>query len=116
MRNLTKYSVLAISVLAASLLNEFVIGQITSLYKERSYLSVLIGMIATVFVFVPIIGLLGKYIKKFSNEYIRRSKNLGKSRMTGLLIGMGIAFILLFILFANVRHNFDVISDIKSLF
>ena len=64
----TKYAALIISILSASLVNEFVVKYIKSYYQEHTYQSVLIGMLVTVIVFVPLFSFLGKWINKASKD------------------------------------------------
>lgn len=111
----TKYATLVISILTASLLNEYIVNVINSYYKERTYLSVLIGMLVTVLVFVPMFGLVRSFMDKASKSYLKASKKVAKKSSTGLLVGFLIAFIVLFVFFAKIRHNIDVLANIATV-
>jgi len=111
----TKYAAIIISVLAASLINEYVVKLINSYYKEATYTSVLIGMAVTIFVFVPLFGIVGKWIGKASKSYLKASKKVAKKNSNGLLIGFLIAFAILFVLFAEIRHNINIVEKLDAL-
>ena len=110
----TKYATIVISILSASLINEYVVKLINSYYKESTYKSVLIGMAVTILVFVPMFGFVGKWIGKASKTYLKASKKVAKKSSNGLFFGFLIAFAILFVLFANIRHNIDVFSDLRA--
>ena len=112
----TKYATIIISVLTASLINEYVVGLINSYYKESTYVSVLIGMTVTILIFVPMFGLVGKWISKVSKSYLKASKKVAKKSSNGLFFGFVVAFVILFILFAKIRHDIDVIANLITLF
>lgn len=112
---LTKYATIIISVLSASLLNEYIVNYINSYYKERSYLSVLIGMLVTVAVFVPVYGVISKWMNTASKKYLKASKKVAKKDSTGIIVGFLIAFSILFILFAKIRHHIDVLAELDNL-
>lgn len=108
----TKYATIIISVLTASLINEYVVKLINSYYKDSTYASVLIGMAVTILIFVPMFGLVGKWISKASKSYLKASKKVAKKSSNGLIFGFLIAFVILFVLFAKIRHNIDVITNL----
>ena len=83
----TKYATIVLSVLAASLINEFIVGYVNSYYKEPNYTSVLIGMLVTVVIYVPLFGLVGTWMSKASKSYLKASKKAASSSSKGLLIG-----------------------------
>lgn len=111
----TKYAAIIISVLAASLINEYIVKLINSYYKEATYTSVLIGMGVTVLVFVPLFGIVGKWIGKASKSYLKASKKVASKSSNGLFVGFLIAFVILFVLFAEIRHNIDVLGRMSAL-
>jgi len=111
----TKYATIIISVLTASLINEYVVELINSYYKEATYTSVLIGMAVTILVFVPLFGIVGKWIGKASKSYLKASKKVTKKSSNGLFIGFFIAFVILFILFAKIRHDIDILEKLNAL-
>ncbi|MGB0897399.1 MAG: hypothetical protein ACPGU9_09170 [Flavobacteriaceae bacterium] len=110
----TKYATIVISVLAASLVNEYLVKLVNSYYKEGTYVSVLIGMIVTVIIFVPMFGFVKGLMDKASKSYLKASKKIAKKNSTGLLLGFLIAFAILFVFFAQVRHNIDVIGRLSA--
>ena len=114
-RKITKYAALIISILSASLINEYIVKLIKGYYQESSYKSVAIGMLVTIIVFVPLFKILGKWINTVSKKYIKTGKKVASNSTTGLWISFLIAMLVLFVLFAQIRHGLDVISDIKSI-
>jgi len=110
----TKYATLIISILTASLLNEYIVGYVNSHYKSRTYLSVLIGMAVTLLIFVPVFGIVRKWMDTATKTYLKTSKKIAKKNNTGLFWGFLIAFAVLFVLFAKIRHGIDVLSRINS--
>jgi len=110
----TKYAAIVISVLTASLINEYVVKSVNSYYKDVTYLSVLVGMAITVLIFVPMFGLVGKWIGKASKSYLKASKKVAKKSSNGLFFGFLIAFAILFVLFAKIRHNIDVLTNLMN--
>ncbi|MGB1270137.1 MAG: hypothetical protein ACPG45_10415 [Flavobacteriaceae bacterium] len=111
----TKYATLVISILTASLVNEYFVKLINSYYKAGTYMSVLIGMIVTVLIFVPMFGFVKRMMDKASKSYLKASKKIAKKNSTGLFFGFLIAFGVLFILFAQIRHNIDVLGKLSAV-
>lgn len=111
----TKYATIIISILTASLINEYIVKLVNSYYKEPTYTSVLIGMMVTVLIYVPLFGLIGKWINQASKSYLKASKKVSSSNSRGLLIGFLIAFVILFIFFAKIRHGLDVVTKLSHL-
>ena len=114
-RKITKYAALVISILIASLLNEFIVKLIKGYYQESSYKSVAIGMVVTLIVFVPLFKILGKWINTVSKKYIKTGKKVASNSTTGLWVSFLIALLILFILFAKIRHGLDVVSDLNRI-
>ena len=110
LRKTSKYAVVIISVLIASLLNEYIIKHLNEYYKDKTYLSILITMLVTVFVFVPMYGITSKLTQRFSKAYLKRSKGISKNSWIGLILGFLIAFVILFVFYGFVRHNVDVLK------
>ncbi len=113
-RQTTKYAIYAVAVLCAALINEYIIKYVKEHVNQQGYILVLIDMIIVVLIFAPAFALVTKYTKKLSKAYMKTSKKMSSNK-NGTLLGFTIAVFILFILYANLRHNIDVISDIKSL-
>ena len=111
MKHLTKFSVYSITILTAYLVSEYFVNYLNSMYKEKTYSSVLIGMGVILIVYYPIVTLLDKYIQKMSKTYIKQSKALHKNSKVGVFLGFSIAFFVLFVLFALVWHDLNLIGD-----
>lgn len=111
---LTKYATIIISILTASLLNEYIVNYVGTYYKSRTYLSVLIGMFVTIAIFVPIFGIVKKSMDSAAKSYLKSTKKIAKKNNAGLFWGFLIAFSILFVLFAKIRHGIDVIGEAKS--
>ncbi|WP_299607455.1 hypothetical protein [uncultured Aquimarina sp.] len=113
-RQLTKFAIYAIAVLCAALINEFVIKLVKKQIHEQGYLLVLIDMLIVVLIFAPAFALVSKYTKKLSKAYLKTSKKVSSSK-NGNLLGFTVAMIILFVLFAYLRHNINVIQDLKTI-
>ncbi|MCK8523426.1 hypothetical protein M0D21_17725 [Aquimarina sp. D1M17] len=111
----TQYAIYAVAVLCAALINEYIIKYVKKHIDQQGYLLVLIDMIIVVLIFAPAFAFVSKYTKKFSQAYLKTSKKFSTSNKRGTLLGFTIAIFILFILYAHLRHNIDVINDIKSL-
>ncbi|WP_025739549.1 hypothetical protein [Aquimarina pacifica] len=113
-RKFTQYAIYAVAVLCAALINEYIIRYVKKHIDQQGYLLVLIDMLIIVLIFAPAFALVGKYTKKLSKSYLKTSKKISNSS-NGTLLGFTVAIIILFILYANLRHNINVLSDIKGI-
>ncbi|MDY8138044.1 hypothetical protein [Aquimarina sp. 2201CG5-10] len=113
-RRTTKYAIYAVAVLCAALINEYIIKYVKKHIDVQGYLLVLVDMLIIVLIFAPAFALVNTYTKKLSKAYIKTSKKFSSNK-NGILIGFTVAIIILFILFAHLRHNLSVIRDLKSL-
>tara|TARA_B100000809_G_scaffold47310_1_gene41921 strand:- start:322 stop:672 length:351 start_codon:yes stop_codon:yes gene_type:complete len=116
MKQLTKFTVYSTTILTAYLISEFLVGFLNSYYKENTYSSVAIGMLVVLIVYFPIVTFLDKYIKQMSKSYVNKSKTLNKNSGLGIIIGFLIMFFVLFILFALVWHDLNLLKDLKNMF
>ena len=112
----SKYAALIISILSASLINEYIVKYINSYYKDHSYKSVLIGMAVTVVVFVPLFSVVGKWLTKASKSYVKAGKKVASNNWIGLFVSFIIALAILFVFFAEIRHGLHVTNALKQLF
>ncbi|UOB18543.1 hypothetical protein [Abyssalbus ytuae] len=115
-RRQTKYAALVISILSASLINEYLLKLIKSYYEEPTYKSVVIGMLATLIVFFPLFNFLSKWIGKVSKVYVNTGKRVSSARNIGLYVSFIFALFILFVLYAQNRHGLDVLARLKQLF
>ncbi|PKV51973.1 hypothetical protein ATE84_4073 [Aquimarina sp. MAR_2010_214] len=113
-RKTTKYAIYAVAVLSAALINEYILKYVKKHIDQQGYLLVLIDMLVIVLIFAPAFALVTNYAKKISKVYLKTSKKIS-SRNNGILLGFIVAILILFILYANLRHNINVIHDLKSL-
>ena len=111
----TKYAALIISILTASLVNEYILKLIKSYYEEPTYQSVAIGMLATIIIFVPLFSILNKWINSATKVYIKTGKKVTANSKTGLYMSFLIALFILFILYAKLRHGIDVLGRLNRL-
>ncbi|MDH7448100.1 hypothetical protein [Aquimarina sp. 2201CG14-23] len=114
-KQFTKFAIYAIAVLCAALIKEFVIKYVKEYIHEEGYLLVAIDMLLVILIFAPAFALVSKYTKKLSKVYLKTSKKVSSSK-NGNLLGFVVAIIILFILFAYLRHNINVIQDLKTMF
>ena len=81
----------------------------------HGYLLVIVDMLIVILIFAPAFTFVSKYTKKLSKVYVKTSKKISNSK-NGNLLGFAVALIILFILFAYLRHNINVIEDLKTIF
>ncbi len=110
-----RYAVYILTILIANYLSEIFFEHLNQ-FKERNYLTVLLGMGIIVAVYVPLFGFLEKYLKKASKSYMSGSKSIAKNSKQGMLIGFGVGFLVLFYLYAKLWFKLDLVTDITSLF
>src|SRR5690606_9632879 len=115
-RKQIRYASLIISILSASLLNEYILKILKSYYAEPTYQSVAIGMLITLLIFVPIVSFLGKWVGKASKTYLLAGKTISANRTRGLYISFVIAMAILFFLYAKYRHGMDILSRLSQMF
>ncbi|WMJ71852.1 hypothetical protein RCC89_01500 [Cytophagaceae bacterium ABcell3] len=116
-RKLTKYAVVVLAIWLAKLIYAYAHGVIHH-YTEVSgspYASTALSMLAIILIFYPVFHYLDKYFKKTSQKYIQTSKKVTKSSFWGLVLGFGIAVFLLFMAFANVWYDRNLIQDLGAL-
>lgn len=113
-RQTTKYAIYTVAVLSAALINEYILKYVRKHIDQQGYLLVVIDMLVIVLIFAPAFALITNYAKKISKVYLKTSKKFS-SRNNGILLGFIAAILILFILYANLRHNINVINDLKSL-
>ena len=110
-RYLTRFFVYTITILLATLLSEWLVSLIQT---EKTYKYVAVRMIVVLFIFVPIVSFLEKYIKAVSNKYVKESKNSFKNRYLGLFIGYFIILMIIFGFFAKIFINRNLLEDLAS--
>jgi len=109
-----KFSIYAIAILSATLINQYIIDYIKQFINVQGYLFVAIDMFIVVTIFAPAFYLVSKYTKKVSVAYFRTTRKI-TSDFSGVIIGVASALILLFILFSIRRHQLNIIKDIGHL-
>ncbi len=114
-KKITQYAIYAVAVLCAALINEHIIKYVKKHIDQQGYLLVLIDMLIVVLIFAPAFGLVTKYTKKLSNAYLKTSKKFSASNKNGTMLGFIIAIFILFILYASLRHNLNVVDDLRSM-
>lgn len=113
LRKETKYGVYAISVLIASFMRLFLSKIISNYIPEGTYLSVLIDMLIIILVFIPVIRIIEKLTKKATTKYLDTAKKATKrNKRVGLYIALSTAFFIMFILFALVKYDLNVFTDL----
>ena len=112
LRIITKYALLIITVILGLILKGVIANWIKNFYDDGSYLAIFIDMMVAVFVFIPLFGIVSEYTKKFSKEYLAQAKKIGKNRWIGFLIGFLIAFLILYIAYAFVKFDVNILKDL----
>ncbi len=114
-QKLTKYAIFALTILIASLLSDYLVQLISDKFVDHSYQGVAIEMCIVVIVYYPAFTLIEKLVLQVSKKYVSSSKKAVKSSNFGLLIGFGVAVLILFYFFAKIKHNMDLIEDFKNM-
>ncbi|MBP2833655.1 hypothetical protein J8281_15775 [Aquimarina sp. U1-2] len=114
-RKRTQYAVFAVAALCAALINQYIIKYVKAHINQQGYVLVLLDMIIVVLIFAPAFALVTKYTKKLSQTYLKTSKRFSSKRSNGTFLGFIIAIFILFILYANIRHDINVIEDLTKL-
>ena len=112
-RKILKYSIYAIAILSATLINQLIVDYIKQNIHLHGYLLVLADMLVVLIIFTPAFTLVSKYTKKISAAYVKTSKKVNTKN--GNVFAVLIALALLFVFFAMLRHNINVINDLKLL-
>ena len=102
---ITKNGIYLIAVLAANLLADFLISELFDVLQKKSWENVGFRMLVIAIVFIPVMALLEPIIAKVSKKYMQQSKRVGKSNLTGTLIGLSIAIGALYLGYAYVWYN-----------
>lgn len=80
------------------------------------YKNVALGMLVMVAVYYPMTLLLEKYFQKFSSRILSKSKKITKSSTIGMLIGFSIAIFVLFVCYAKVWYDWNVLDSLWRKF
>lgn len=116
LRTQTKYAVYIITVLGAALLSVYLEKNISPFIPKGSYLTVLLDILLLLLVFIPVMKLVEKFVKKATTGYVDTAKTVSRSSRVGLYLAFAIALIVLFGLFAIVKYDLTPIADLKALF
>lgn len=113
-RRVTRFATVALTILTAYLISEYLLIFMEDYKEGRTYKSVFISMLIIVAIYYPALTVLEKYIKKLSAEYVKTTKGVAKNNFVGLFIGFFIAFFILFSLFAHVWYDLNIIKDLSN--
>lgn len=114
-QKLTKYAIFTLTVLIASLISDYLVQFVSSEFVDHSYKGVAIEMCIIIIVYYPAFTIIEKFVLQASKKFVSSSKKAVKSSNFGLLIGFGIAVLILFYLFAKIKHDMDLFDDLKNL-
>ena len=110
---LNKLLITVLTILVVSLVANFLKAEVEEYYRDKNiYKSVLLGMGIMVVIYYPMTILLNKYFTKLTKKYLTKSKKIAKSNSIGVIIGFLIAIFVLFICYAYVWYDINVISDL----
>lgn len=116
-RKLNKLLVTILTILVVTLIAIYLRKRIDAYFSNgRSYQSVGVGMALMVAVYYPMTKLMTKYLGPISKSYLSGSKKLAKTNRTGVIIGFLMAIFVLFIFYAKVWYNLDVLKDLLKIF
>lgn len=104
-RFITKNGIYLIAVLTANLIADLLINEIFDVLQKKSWENVGLRMLVIAIVFIPVMAIIEPIIKKVSQKYIQQSKRVGKSNMTGTIVGLLVAVAALYLGYAYVWYN-----------
>lgn len=114
-RTFRKYAVIVIAILLAELVHAYAHSFLVQYKKGIStYEAVALSMAVAVLVFYPAFHFIEKYITYASQKYLDATKKISGGSTIGLLIGFAIAIFLLFMAFAQVWYQRNLIDDIHQ--
>jgi hypothetical protein len=112
-RTFRKYAIIVIAILLAELVHSYAHSFLVTYKKGASaYEAVALSMAVAVLVFYPAFHFIDKYLKYASERYLEATKKISGGNTVGLLIGFAIAIFLLFMAFAQVWYQRNLIDDI----
>lgn len=115
-RKLNKLLVTILTILVVTLIAMYLRKRVDAYFSNgRNYQSVLVGMGLMVAVYYPMTKLMNKYFESMSKSYLAGSKKISKTNSTGVIIGFLMAIFVLFILYAKVWYNLDVLKDLLNI-
>jgi len=117
-KKLNNLFVTILTILIVTLIASFLTGLMDESFKDRNspYTSVWIGMGLMVVVYYPMSAFLNKYFNTISKKYLRQTRKISKSNSVGIIIGFALALAILFIFYAKIWYNLDVLDDIIRSF
>lgn len=109
----TKFVVFTLTVLFATWLADLIVTLLAG--NDSTYKMVAVKMAVTVLIYVPLLNILEKTVKKSATKLANKSKNIGNNRVLGLTIGFAIGLGVLFLLFSITLINkpWDLLGHIK---
>lgn len=114
-RKLSKLFITTLTILIVSLVASFLKAEIDKYYKGKElYKNVLLGMAVMVIVYYPMTTLLNKYFQGVSKKLVTGSKKISKSSTLGMIIGFSIVIFVLFLGYAKLWYNWNVIQSILN--
>jgi hypothetical protein len=114
-RTFRKYAVVIIAILLAELVHAYAHSFLVQYKKGVStYEAVALSMAVAVLVFYPAFHFIEKYITYASERYLDATKKISGGSVLGLFIGFGVAIFLLFMAFAQVWYQRNLIDDIHQ--
>jgi hypothetical protein len=114
---LTKFFVFSLTILTVTLVAGFLKVEIDKYYKGKElYKNVLLGMLMVVLVYYPMTLFLNKFFSQVSKKMVTGSKKISKSNTLGMIIGFSIAIFVLFLGYAKLWYNYNLITDLIQKF
>lgn len=108
---ISKLLITSLTILTVTLIATYLKTQIDTYYKGRSMIkNVFLGMFVIVIIYYPMTSLLNKYFQFVSKKIVSKSKKISKSSTIGMLIGFSIAIFVLFLGYAKIWYNWNVVK------
>jgi hypothetical protein len=114
-RTFRKYAIIIIAILLAELVHSYLHSFLVAYKKGISaYEAVALSMAVAVLVFYPAFHFIDKYLKHASAKYLDATKRITGGATVGLFVGFAIALFLLFMAFAQIWYQRNLIDDVHQ--
>ncbi len=110
-RTLTKYVILAFTILLADIIKEIIMHYIGLDKNHRHpYTSVAIGMGVIVLIFYPLFLVMEKLLERVAQSYITNTKKITGGSIKGLLIALVVGLTIMYFVYLKVWFNINIFS------
>lgn len=112
-RKLTKYFVVVMTFLLATLIEELALEFLIPDFNnyKNPYVATLVGMGLVVIIYYPAFLFIDNVASKLTKQYLKASKKvISKKSIYGLLVGMIVALVVLYFIFLELWFHINVLE------